>query len=261
MKLPKQLLIEAEKIHKTRPLANEKYDQVYMRNSYMLKQMNRIKNIVKDKKIVFLGDGDCTSVFIMLFIKYKLIKPPVEIMVLDFDNRILNYILRQIDLLDINVTFETRNYNVINALDSKMLQKFDLFYINPPYGSKNSGASIIAWLHRCMDLCKPHSFGIIICPFDNKIEWTVIGMQSVQKFMLENGYIFINIINKSHQYHDKKISNLFSSNLIVERIKHMQSEFSGKTLPEHFTQNLYGKKKSIPKYILDDNSTFGKEVF
>ena len=60
-----------------------------------------------------------------------------------------------------------------------------LFYINPPYGSKNKGLSTIAWLHRCMELCKQESSGCLVIPYDENVLWTVEAMRNIQDFLIK----------------------------------------------------------------------------
>lgn len=144
-----------------RPVPHREYDQIYMKARYMLQQVGDIWPSLSNKNVVFLGDGDGMSLlFALLSSKYPMDIKSMSIM--DFDERIL-YSLKEIEeSQNLNCSLSYYLYNIINPIDSNLRQKFDYFYINPPYGSKNNGLSCIMWLHRCMDLCSVNAEGCII---------------------------------------------------------------------------------------------------
>ena len=256
-----ELMCEASLIAKNRPEANSKYDQTYMKVECMLKQIYNIKNYIKNKKIVFVGDGDCTSLFILLMIKYQLIESPKSIYVIDFDERILNYILTTSNQYKVGLNVYTQKHNVIYPMIGDIRGCFDFFYINPPYGSQNKGLSIIAWIHRCMDLCNMMSQGCIIAPYDKEYPWTIDVMNNVQKFLLNNGFMILDLKSEAHTYHCKRSPGLYSSSMIVLRIDKKQSEYTNIQLPNSIIENLYGVPIDIPLYIKDINTEFGEEIF
>lgn len=260
MNLPTKLIEEAEEISKNRPKANPKFDQVYMIKEYMLSQIFRIQKKFEGKRIVFLGDGDCTSLFVCLFMKYGIIRNVLEITVLDFDKRVLNYINQYLES-ESSCSFRTLNYNIVLPVPDDLKSKFDFFYINPPYGSKNNGASIIAWIHRCIDLTTCDASGCIIAPYSYNLLWTQKVMMSIQTFLLKQGFVLVEVISAAHLYENKKDPALSSSSLMVKRIKQINSIYTKEKLPYKFTKNLYGKETRIPLYIEDDGELLGNEVF
>ena len=244
-----------------RPKGNKKYDQVYMNAEDMWHQIKIMEKYIADKDIVFLGDGDGISILIALLIKNKRIKTRVKsITVLDFDERILKNYSQLSEEFGIE-EFHCHRYNVIQPLPRKFKQKYDFFYINPPFGSKNNGNSCIAWLHRCIELCNNNSSGCIIMPYmknEEGKEWTVNNMHNIQEFLINNGFVMGQMNHDIHRYRLKDNPNLKSSTFFVDRVKNALLHFDGKYLPDEFVVNMYGDPREIPEYISDDESKYGK---
>ncbi len=102
-----------------------------------------MQDYLKDKKVVFLVDGDGMSIMFGLFASKELIAKPKSITVLGFDQRIINNITnfsKEYQFHDL-CKVESENYNVIDPVARQSPQKYDFFYINLPYGSKNAGIS------------------------------------------------------------------------------------------------------------------------
>lgn len=164
-----------------RPSVNRLFDQIYMMTGDMLTQVDVMKDYLSNKDVIFMGDGDGMSMLFGLFASKDIINPPKSISVLDFDERIVNNALnfsKEFNFDD-KLAFFCEKYNVIECVAEKHRNRYDFFYINPPYGSKNAGISCEVWLHRCMDLCKPASSGCIIIPYDMNQSWTVKAMISI----------------------------------------------------------------------------------
>lgn len=242
-----------------RPSANRIFDQIYMMTGDMLTQVDVMQNYLSGKDVVFLGDGDGMSMLFGLFSVKEIIESPKSISVLDFDERIVNNILNfsQEFEFEKKLNLFSEKYNVIQTISDKYRNKYDFFYINPPYGSKNAGVSCEVWLHRCMDLCKSTCSGCIIIPYDLQQQWTVEAMLYIQKFLLEHGFIIRDMVSYMHSYHLKDNPILRSATLIVDRINVVESEYSYQELPTDLLKNLYGSPRPIPKYIRDDGTLTG----
>jgi predicted methyltransferase len=193
----------ADIVINSRPTPNREYDQIYMLNGDMVRQLWQVAEYIQGKNIIFLGDGDGMSMLLGLFAVKNYIASPKSMTVLDFDQRIINNISRFFHKHEISRCYETKCqlYNAIEPITSELCAYYDLFYINPPYGSKNKGVGAQAWLHRCMDLCKSNAIGCIILPYDNDQLWTKEAMVSVQDFLLHNGFVVRHMVPFMHSYH------------------------------------------------------------
>lgn len=198
------------------------------------------------------------SASLVLFSEAGIIPKIKSATVLDFDERILNGILKCRDKHSAKIEMNLEFYNVIEPIPKKYQEKFDFFYINPPYGSKNVGLSSIVWLYRCMDLIKKDAEGIIVIPYDSNIEWTKDAMVRIQKFLIDNGFVIKEMITDLHYYHLDDNPKLTSSSLLVERTAYKNSKYQDKYMPFELVKNLYGDFLKIPRYIYDDNTLFEK---
>ena len=248
-------------IKQNRPSPLRQYDQIFMKEDSMIFQAKKFYHYLSNKNVAFLGDGDGASIMYGLLLANGIADNVKKITLLDFDERILNYHKKiYVDnKLNNFYNFETINYNVINPVPEKLLKQFDMFYINPPYGSKNNGNSCIAWLERCIDLCKDNCLGCIIIPYSDDYPWTKKAMLNIQEYLIKNGFIIREQYLNIHSYYLDV--NLKSSTMIVEKIKKSQNQYSGQKLPNKFIDNLYGDKQKIPSAIIDDNTEYGKITF
>lgn len=233
-----------------RPLPNREFDQIYMLASNMFTQAKYIAEFIKEKNIVFLGDGDGMSILLSALSTKNIISKICSMGVYDFDERILLNIEKQIKNLHISeISYEYGLYNVIMPVAKENINKYNFFYINPPYGSKNEGLSCQIWIDRCLDFCDTQCSGCIIIPYDHKLPWSVKNMYNVQSYLLRKGFVIRDMVSYMHQYHLDDNPELQSAALIVERIFGGEAEYSNEYLAPHLVKNLYGSPKKIPKYI------------
>ena len=114
-----------------------------MHGGDMIQQTMLMHSFLSDKDVLFLGDGDGMSMMFGLFATQGLTSKPKSLTVLDFDERMVNNIDKFSKDFEFSVPVKASIYNVIDKTDPDLRQKFDFFYINPPYGSKNKGLSTI----------------------------------------------------------------------------------------------------------------------
>jgi predicted methyltransferase len=168
-----------------------------------------------------MGDGDHISVLCGIYAQ------PKSITVLDTDPRIVKNI-KEIGK-KYKVKINTFQYDVLKPLPEKFLKKFNFFYTNPPYGSKNTGQSGIVFISRCIEACKYPSEGCIVLPHDNERPWTREVMENTQKFLLKQGWIIVEKLVGLHIYYLDD-ATLASGTMIVEQIKNVKSPIEGKSI-------------------------------
>lgn len=246
-----------------KPEAKRIYDQIYMMSNDMMLQAKLSAPYMFDKKVAFLGDGDGMGLLFALLMKNKLINKFESIDVFDFDIRLLNgfrSVIKQYKLDEV-LPINCIEYNVIDIIPDRYRKQYDYFYINPPYGSKNKGDSCIAWLYRCITLCKDICSGCIILPYDKNIDWTVENMSNIQKFLLEHNFVIRDMVSNMHRYHLQDAPDLQSATIFVDKVQSIKEEYLDELLPIKLIKNLYGDVRSIPKYIKDDNTKLGSDDF
>ena len=255
--ISQQMVNLADQVTYRRPSANRTFDQIFMHGGDMIQQTMLMHSFLSDKDVLFLGDGDGMSMMFGLFATQGLTSKPKSLTVLDFDERMVNNIDKFSKDFEFSVPVKASIYNVIDKVDPDLKQNFDFFYINPPYGSKNKGLSTIAWLHRCMELCKQESSGCLVIPYDENVLWTVEAMRNIQDFLIKSGFVIRDMVTGMHSYHLPEAPGLTSATLIVDRVENTSSEFEGHILPKEYVINLYGKEREIPKNISDDGTIYG----
>ena len=243
-----------------RPHPNRFYDQIYMYGVDMLKQSNIVHRALDNKNVLFLGDGDgMCMLFIALYTKIYNGDQMQSATVLDFDERILNREQRFCDEISpksaIKTCFEL--YNIIDPIPSRLKDKFDTFYINPPYGSKNNGESCIAWLIRALELCKSNCNGYIIIPYEENQSWTVGALQNIESFLVSKGFVIEELQSHIHRYHLKADFDLTSISMKVKRTDEIKTGFEERILPLEMVEKLYGSIRNLPHYIRDNGSVEG----
>jgi len=130
-----------KKYEKIRPKPKRELDQfraqeeTLWRRAILLSQIPEIEN----KKILFLGDADLTSIIFSKYFKAK------EIAVVDIDEEILDFInyVSENENLDI----KTYEHDLREPLDRKIFYDYDVVFFDPPYTSR----AVNVWLLRAME--------------------------------------------------------------------------------------------------------------
>ena len=103
------------------------YDQFTATPETVLKRASLLKHFrdIENKKILFLGDDDFTSISVARRGK------PAEIVVLDIDDRILDKIKSISNKLSLNI--QTIKHDLKKTLPKEFLNRFDIVFTDPPY--------------------------------------------------------------------------------------------------------------------------------
>lgn len=210
-----------QELSSLKPSPNRAIDQIYMKPICMLWQVKLIASYITGKDLIFMGNGDHISILCGIYAK------PKSITVLDIDPRIVKSIRRIGKKYKVEIN--TFQYDVLKPLPKNFVRKFNFFYTNPPYGSKNAGQSGITFVSRCIEACKFPSQGCIVLPHDDQRVWTKQVMENTQKFLLKQGWIIIEKLVGLHIYYLDD-ATLASGTMIVERIKNIESPSKGKSI-------------------------------
>jgi len=122
---PKPLSLELNEIIKNRPSPLEKYDQWYMtadHSSYRAEFISDNGDLV-GKKVLFIGDDDLLSVAV------SLTRLPKEVVVLEIDERIVEFVNELGKKL--NIPLSGRVYDIRLPLDETLAGQFDVFICDP----------------------------------------------------------------------------------------------------------------------------------
>lgn len=140
----------ADKVVLSRPQAKRVHDQIYMMSGAMILQTILMDEYIGGRHVVFMGDGDGMSMMFGIFSENGIINRPGYMTVLDMDKRTLANIRNFAKSEGFSNILETRPYNAFDPVPNDLYEKADVFYTNPPYGSKNDGRSGVVFLSRCI---------------------------------------------------------------------------------------------------------------
>ncbi len=200
-----------------RPLPLRQFDQIFMKAGDMVMQSEFVAQWADDKRLCFIGDGDgisiCTAV-----LKHREIYGygPREVMVLDFDERIVNSVKRIADREGID-GLDARLYNVIDPLPDD-LGEFDCFYTNPPWGQYNEGRSVNAFVGRGMEAISNVGEGLIVIAGDLELAWSAKVLANVQRNAADHGFFVGRMQPNLHLYHLDDAPELRSCNLVIQSL-------------------------------------------
>lgn len=221
-----------------RPRPLREFDQIYMKSGDMVLQSELVARWADKKRLAFVGDGDAISVCVAYLQDSKIIDyGPSEIVVFDFDERIVNAVLRFAEAKDLT-HLSAHLYNCLDAFEHP--DRFDCFYTNPPWGQSNGGESVKVFVQRGMEATGYAGEGLIVIADDANREWTQQVLANVQRFALSSGFFVQKMMSRLHSYHldeDLRSCNLFVKALPGSTIPGVSEPI----LDEHRLSNFYGR--------------------
>lgn len=251
----------ADALWSVRPASLRDYDQIPMREGDLLRQAKLVAPLLTGKSVAFVGDSDCASLLLGLLggTGYD---APRRMALLDFDERLLSAAGSFADQVGFGSALEVHRYNVLDPLPDDLVGSFDWFYVNPPYGSRNSGLSARLFISRGMELCSG-AFGraCIILPYDRSRAWTLSAWRDTQAFLLEHGWVIGEKIDRLHRYYLDDDAELYSSLILADRLpaalgEPRSSPYQGRRVGFAEVPNLYGRSVAppYPRYIRADGT-------
>lgn len=233
-----------------RPRPIRQFDQIYMKAGDMVIQSEFVARWANDKRLVFVGDGDAISVCVA-YLKNRDVfgYGPSKVMVLDFDERIVNAVKRFADKERLE-SLDARLYNALDALP-KDLVEFDCFYTNPPWGQYNDGVSINVFVDRGVEAVCGQGEGLVVIADDKEINWSQEVLAKVQTHAARRGFFVARMQPELHLYHLDDAPDLRSCNLLFRaRPQNERSRNSIAVTDQNRLENFYGRSKAPrAKYV------------
>jgi predicted methyltransferase len=177
---------------------------------------------------------------------------PKHILVLDFDERIVNSINRFARDQDLEGRIDGTLYNVCDPLPVELQSAKDAFYTNPPWGASNDGQSVTAFVQRGIEATKPKGLGAIVIADDEDLSWTSSVLLNTQKHLLAAGYIVSEMIPGLHKYHLDDAPDLASCCILARDVCAQTRPATTSALPGEALENFYGRKSPLRyRYVKD----------
>jgi N4-bis(aminopropyl)spermidine synthase len=229
-----------------RPLPLREFDQIYMKAGDMVLQTSLIAQRFADRRLVFIGDGDSICLCLAYLMHRGVLEVgPSEILLLDFDERIVKAVERFADREGIGHLITSRLYNCIDALPADLVGKYNAFYTNPPWGASNSGESVKVFAERGMEACGVDSVGAIVIADDSKVDWSCRVLAETQKFALLNGYYVQEMQTSLHEYHLDDAPDLRSCNLFLRSHPDRTIPTGSSQLQSRRLEDFYGRSQNL----------------
>jgi N4-bis(aminopropyl)spermidine synthase len=245
-----------------RPPPLREFDQIYMKVADMVIQAHYIADRFHDRSVVFVGDGDAIALTVMHLASQGIFeKSPKRIHVLDFDERIVNSILRFSEKHEFSERIATTLYNVADALPDTFVGTYDAFYTNPPWGASNNGESVCAFLERGIEACGTPAEGVIVIADDRERAWTQQVLLESQRRAAQLGFVVAELIPEMHAYHLDDSPELRSCSCLFRRVESPTAEPS-KAMDPVRRENFYGRNNPLRVHYVREQTTlnYGKAV-
>ena len=235
-----------------RPIPLREFDQIYMKIGDLVIQAEFIARKMKNLDVIFIGDGDAIGLSIVHLKKKKIFTDsPSHILVLDFDERIVNSINKFAYNNKLSKKINAILYNVCDPLPSSYRHSRDGFYTNPPWGASNKGQSVTAFIQRGMEAIKPKGLGAIVIADDEELDWTNQVLFNTQDMVIKSGFIVSEMIPGLHKYHLDDDPDLTSCCILVRNVS-CKKQIVSKPLSSEVLNNFYGFNTPLKvKYVKD----------
>lgn len=224
-----------------RPMPLREFDQIYMKVGDLVNTALYVASRFAGQDLVFIGDGDGVALAVMhLVVQNVITDGPTRIHVLDFDERIVNSVIRFADHYGMTERITAELYNVIDALPENTVGAHDAFYTNPPWGSSNSGESVLVFLERGIEAVRPGGMGMVVIGDDAELLWTQEVMHATQRRAIEAGFVVAEMFPEWQSYHLDDNPDLRSCSIVLRDVKRSAPTLSV-ALDRERRYNFYGR--------------------
>ncbi|MHA1971598.1 MAG: adenosylmethionine decarboxylase [Candidatus Hodarchaeales archaeon] len=187
---------------------------------------------VEGKRIVLLGDDDGLSIALAYLACAK------EILVLEIDERIVNYINSFAENSNLKKVLRADLCDVRKQLPDKLLHKYDCFETDPPY----TFLGFKVFISQAAHLLKL-STGSGYISFGSK---NPFDMWKCQQEILQQGFMFNEFIRDFNRYQGATIIGNTSNLFVISKIPQKQMLYETKNLPEEIYTYDEKKTKDLP---------------
>ena len=249
----RQALNTISDVVQNRPAPLREFDQIYMKVGDMVIQAEFIARTFNERNVVFIGDGDAISLSIMhLKQKEVFTSAPAHILLLDFDERIVNAVNHFAHDNELADKIEAVLYNVCDPLPTAYSHANDAFYTNPPWGASNDGQSVTAFVKRGIEAIKPFGVGAVVIADDEELDWTNQVLFATQSNLIESGFVISEMIPCLHKYHLDDAPDLASCCIVARDILGRQKSGKSEGLSPEMLTNFYGRDNPLKiRYVKD----------
>jgi predicted methyltransferase len=211
-------------------------------------------------RVVFIGDGDSIALSVVHLWKCRSLRQrPKQLLVLDFDERIVNSINRFAARHGYSSIIHAELYNVADPLPPHLLAKADAFYTNPPWGSSNEGESVVAFLNRGIESVHDCGLGAVVIAHDPSTDWTLRVLHRTETELLQNDFVVNEMGEQRQHYYLDDIPKLQSCTLMASRIRPRRSAPISWPLKPSSFRRFYGRSQHLVRGFVSDKNVYELE--
>ena len=242
-----------------RPKPLRLFDQIYMKLPDMLLHTELISRWFAGKSVVFVGDGDAIALSLVHLSTQKLLpNSPRHVLVLDFDERVVNSVNHFATSNGLTQQIEARLYNVADPLPAENWQKHDAFHTNPPWGASNKGSSVCAFIERGIECVFGAAIGCLVIGDHPGYPWTHRVQKVTERLVLDRGFRVAEVLPEFHSYHLDDAPELTSCAMMIQHDGVLNTPYSSEPLDRENLQNFYGADAPMRFHYVRDLTNDGK---
>lgn len=236
-----------------RPPPLREFDQIYMKVADMLLQAEHLSKWLDRKSTVFVGDGDAIGLALLhLRAQGVLSQGPKAVHILDFDERVVSSVTSFAHRFQLEgVTAQL--YNVADPLPRDLWQRFDAFYTNPPYGASNHGKSVESFVLRGIEASAGSAIACLVVADYSQLAWPRAVLYNTQRFLLDKGFVIVEMVPEFHHYHLDDTPDLTSCSLVARRAQPIEHQpYDSHALGSSALLQFYGEEAPLKiRYVRD----------
>ncbi len=238
-------------VMQNRPLPLRQFDQIYMKAGDMVAQAVFMAKRFDKMRVVFIGDGDSIALSALHLRNLGQIDfGPEHILLLDFDERIVNAATYFADHFKFSEQIEARLYNVFDPMPDDVFHSWDAFYTNPPWGKFNGGESVRVFMERGIEAVREQASGMLVIADSHDIPWTQDVLRDSQRLANDHGFLVSEMIPEQHFYHLDDAPDLKSCACVFRRAMPQIWGTASLPLPDERRLNFYGRENPLRfKYV------------
>jgi predicted methyltransferase len=228
-----------------RPQPIREFDQIYMKAGDIVVHSEFVSRQFDGKSVVFVGDGDAIGLCLAHLLRQGILeRGPSRILILDFDERMVNSVQKFARTYEMSDLIDARLYNVSDPLPDDLVQSFEAFHVNPPWGQYNQGESVKVFMERGMQSLADEGWGCCVIADDDERIWTGLVLAEVQKHAIESGMVLKEMLPGLHTYHLDDAPDLTSCTMLY-RLVNPKLVANNLPLSKERRENFYGRDQGV----------------
>lgn len=221
----------AEELNKHRPPPNVLIDQCPVTSVDLARRVGIMHDLgdIQGRRILCIGDNDFASLLI------SLVCQPKEVVVVENDDRVIEILNMEAERANLPISVSKLDIRSIQKTGCPeiLMRRFDVFETDPPY----TEVGMKFYIFLGMQALKRFGVGYIVIPHMTLETWSDELVFTVQKFLLQNGFVLTDVIPRSQtfQHEFEVISTIIRCKRLVYVARPTDEILSGLNIERFYT--------------------------